>query len=175
MTLPIDAKTGDVFLVYSPGFIAKTINAIQAFWAKDLKSKFSHAGLIWDDFGGTLESSWTVEVSSLWPARANNRILVVRPDAPDYLKEEALLSIYNSHHGDRYPIMRLPIYALGMARHIHWKFMVCSELVAKYLFYLNLRDYHWFGTNVDDLEEELRHWRGYSIVFDGILPEYYPN
>jgi hypothetical protein len=30
---------------------------------------------------------------------------------------------------------------------------------------------YWMGVNPDELEEISRHWKGFEIIYEGILPE----
>ena len=48
-------------------------------------------------------------------------------------------------------------------------FAVCSELTAKFLCGAQLLDY-WAGVNPDYISGMIKRWRGWRIVFEGILP-----
>jgi hypothetical protein len=161
---------GDVFLVEANPLMSPVTNFFQRWWSKDDTSVFGHSGIIIDDKGSTFEARWKVESNSLFKKYGGKNILIVRIAKFDPYRFLDAMSSLEPHRGEWFPFMRMVLHALRIAKFIHWSKLVCSELVAKYLFYMGTRHHHYFGANVDDLEEELRNWKDYSIVFDGILP-----
>lgn len=166
----LQLQAGDMFLVHGHGLLPEGINNIQAWWSKDGKSSYAHSGVILDNKGTTLECRWYVESNNFHELYKGKDVLVVRYVD---LKPEKFQEGYDriiKHKGEFYPIMRLPLHALHLARHIHWYKVVCSELVAKFAFTIGARDCdQWFGTNVDDLEDEFKHWRVYDVIYEGVV------
>ena len=183
----IELRPGDVFVTKNPAPIGRAINKIQALVSRDGRSVYSHAGIILDSKGTTLESLWRCKRQNLFKAYAGKPVCIARwPGISDVQYESALQAIQGKYEGRRYPIWRLLFHMIPViARHISagGRFVVCSELVARFLFQLRLQGgykdaagYNWprhkyfCGTNPDMLADEWHRWHGYEIVFEGILP-----
>ena len=168
-------KEGDIFLTYNSKFLAKGIKYIQEWHAKDGEALYSHAGIILDELGNTFESKARVCSCCFFEEYAGVRVAIYRPTKWDRTRKRrlhaAILKIINKHDGDLYPVRRLLFHAIGLAKHIHWRNqLVCSELVAKYLYYAELRHGKYYGTTPDDLHDELRNHRYFELVYEGKLP-----
>lgn len=170
----IDLRCGDVFVSRNPWRIGRMINAVQRFWSLDGRSEFSHAGIITSVDGATLEALATVSCGNLLRDYAGQRVMIARPHAPRDVKKLALVTIRAKHLGQIYPGWRLLFHLVPpLARTISagGMFLVCSELVAKYLYFAGVRDRPYTGINPDTLADEWREHRGYNILFTGELPE----
>lgn len=63
----LELKAGDCFLVHSHGWLAKAIDAVEAFWDFGNKRLYSHAGIIVQDNGLTLEALQPRVTSQFFP------------------------------------------------------------------------------------------------------------
>ena len=164
-------KTGDIFLTHDNNeWLAKGIRFIQKIYAEDNEALYSHAGIILDSAGNTFESKMRVGSYCFFEQYANMNVVIYRPPNKKSLKT-AIQKIIQKHDGDIYPIYRLFFHLLGVADHIHWnRQLVCSELVAKYLYYAELRDGHYYGTTPDNLHDEFRNNHYFKLIYEGKLP-----
>lgn len=146
---------------------------IQRFWSRDGESTYSHAGIILDAYGTTFEALWTVKKQNLFKAYANTDVLVARYiHAKKSQMNWALRLVEIKHLGQIYPFWRLLFQLFPpMAKYISFngKWVVCSELVAQYLFLLEARHAQFLGTTPDILADEASAWRNYRIVYEGRL------
>jgi len=158
--------------------LGSLINICQAARAVDNESQYSHTGIITDSRGTTLEALWTVSAQNIWDAYAGNRVLIVRNINMTPPVFAAGFEKIRKHIGQWYPVHRLLLHFLGIAKWIHWKRIVCSELTAKFeagcAEYLGpdktagfLRNY--YGVNPDNLTDRWRESRYYTTVFEGII------
>lgn len=176
MTRPI-LRPGDEFATKNPMALGALINLCQKVKATDNESEYSHTGIILEPTGTTLEALWTVGSQNLWEAYRGNKVLVVRninmtPDT--YVCGIAKI---RKHIGQWYPVHRLLIHLVGLAKFIHWNRVVCSELAAK--FETGCAEFrpekemgfmrNWYGVNPDDLSDRWRISRYYEIIFEGVV------
>ena len=170
-------RPGDEFATRNPMALGSLINLCQKVKATDNESEYSHTGIILEPGGVTLESLWTVSSQNLWEAYRGARVLVVRninmtPDTYVYG-----IAKIRKHIGQWYPVHRLLLHLVGLAKFVHWDRVVCSELTAKFEcgcaeklgegecgFLRN-----WYGVNPDDLTDRWRISRYYRTIFEGIV------
>ena len=69
---------GDEFATKNPMALGCAINVLQAAWSTDNESAYTHAGIIMDPQGTTLESLWTVKSQNIWEAYRGEKVLIVR-------------------------------------------------------------------------------------------------
>lgn len=164
-------KPGDIFCSESLWIIGRAINAVQAWWAKDSQSRYSHAGIIIDPEGLTLEAMWRVRSQKLLTAYSGRRVLIGRHENMDMRHFLTGIDAVIDQYGDLYPLHRLLLFLVPpLARRVNvagWT--VCSEYTAKFLHAGGMMDY-WSGVNPDDLADMIRNWRNWSIVYEGKLP-----
>lgn len=166
----IKVQRGDCFCSSNPskvlGFMIKSVEKIRA---HDFHADMSHSGIILDKKGTTFECLWTVKSQNLFKAYKGCKILIARHNdmTPDRMMKgfEAI----QKHNGQRYPIWRLITHLFRFSKFIHWERVVCSELVAKFLYHCGLRHRYSWGTNPDTLADEFREHKGWTVVFDGVL------
>lgn len=169
MNSQIKLNAGDVFLVESGSIISPVTNFFQKLWSRDNRSKYCHAGIIIDDTNTTLECRWTVCSTNFMEFYKDKDVLIARCENLKNIDfTNGLLQILK-FKGQWFPVHRMILHAFHLAKFIHWQSVVCSELVAKYLHGIGTRHNYWWGTTVDDLEEELKNWKQYSIVYEGKL------
>lgn len=169
---------GDEFASRNPMALGSVINLAQRIKAVDDESEYTHTGIITDPHGATLESLWTVTRQSIWEAYAGEKVLIVRNInmTPDVYV--AGFNKIRKHVGQWYPVHRLLLHALGLAKWIHWDRIVCSELTAKFEVgcgeYIGpdraagfMHTYH--GVNPDNLVDRWKISRYFNIVFEGVV------
>ena len=166
-------NSGDFFAVQGTGFVSIGINFFQQIWAKDNQSIHSHAGLILDADGTTLESlsSGTLDSQNLFEAYKDKQILITRYDklTPE-LYEESIRSLKEEFEGEGYPFYRLFLHIFPPLSKLHFLGRaVCSEVVAYYLWKIGARHEHWASTNPGTLADEWARWKDYTLVFEGTL------
>ena len=161
---------GSVFCSKNPMWLGRAINAVQWFWSKDSESTYSHAGIIIDHNHTTLESLWTVKSQNLLKAYKNDKILIAKPQTTSSSINIAVQIMINAYKGKFYPLWRLPLFLFPPSAKINLtKHLTCSELTAHYLNLCGIRHSQFAGTNPDNLADELKHWKEYEIIFEGIL------
>jgi hypothetical protein len=171
-------QRGDVFVVRSPGVLPAVIRWTEVLWSADNVAEYNHAGIVIADDLTTLEARWKVKEWNL-SKYAGREIAIYRPtktlaavpitsgniDSAIYLIEE-------NHKGQFYPVHRLFLHLIRPLAKFSYKgrFLVCSELVAKYLHLLGARGKLFAGTNPDMLADEWKHWRYFNLVYKGKMP-----
>lgn len=166
----MEIKQGDVFVTTSPSWIAKAINSVSGFWSSDGQSKYSHAGIVVSKCGVTFEALKQLNYGTM-DRYIGKPVMIVRPKVRRADVVQALQEIVTEYQGDVYPAWRILLHLVPpLARKISndGKFLVCSELVAKYLHKVGLRHNMFTGTTPDTLAEEWRHWKDFEIVYEGV-------
>ena len=149
------------------------INFLQCFWAKDNESKYSHAGLILDSDGTTLEAlnKGTLESQNLFEIYQGQQIIIARYNnlTPE-IHKVALVALKKEFGGEGYPFYRLLLHIFPPLAKLHFLGRgVCSEVVAYYLWQVMGRHKWWASTNPDTLADEWVRWRAYTVVYEGVL------
>ena len=170
-------QKGDKFLSENPQFLGNLINKVSSFYSVDNKSEYSHSGIITNTDGTILEASWTVQHNNLLETYEGKKVLVARHNEMTINKFNSGMKKIEEHIGQIYPFPRLLLHLIGLAKHVHWNRVVCSELCAKFLFGADLFSYKYFGVTPDLLNDifkkELNDERTgpkYKIVYENILP-----
>jgi hypothetical protein len=165
----IELKQGDVFAVNSGSWLARSINAVSGWNAADGKSRYNHAGIICDATGRTFEALRRLEFYHLDDYKGR-QIIIARPDASQAAKHTALLKVVYLHRGQVYPAWRIPLHIYPpLARNISLdgRYLVCSEVTAKYQWLAGVRHPPYTGATPDMLVDEWRQWRKFDIIFEG--------
>lgn len=156
---------GMVFCVATKTAIARCINFVQAFKATDNESRYTHAGIITGNDGTTFEALWRIGYGNLDVYKGCPVIIArhVRMTRAAFLAAWPAIAKL-----DRavYPWLRLPLHMVGLAKYIHWKYPVCSELVAKFEVKAGLRK-NWWGIMPDHLADEWAISRYYDVIYEG--------
>ena len=172
----MELEPGDIFFCQqNKTLIQKGINFIQGrvgnFNNREGggKSESSHCGIIINYFGSTFES----------------RLRIGKYELSDYIGKD--LRIYRfrrmtahygegyrgiiKHEGQIYPIHRLLLFMVpGLAEKIApLPKPVCAELCAKFLYLAHMREKPFWGTDVDELEDELKSSPKVDCVFNETL------
>ena len=184
--IDLNLQLGDFFATRNPQMLGRGINAVQTWWSKDGKSEYSHAGIIIDKYGTTFEALWTLKRQDLFKAYAGEKVCIARwIGMTEEIARDALEVLIGEHEGKLYPAWRLILQMIPpVAKYTSWggRFVVCSELVAKFLYliyreggykdkhgYKWPRHSHYCGSNPDMLADEWHRWMDYIVVFEGIL------
>lgn len=157
---------GMVFAVNTRSALARTINFFQKVKAVDNAAHYNHAGIITDESGTTFEALWKIQYSNL-DAYKGCPVIIVRHV---WMSEARFLDAWPEIaklNGKIYPFPRLFLHAVGLAKFIHWRYPVCSELVAKFEFECGLRK-NWWGINPDNLADEWKISKYYDVIFKGV-------
>lgn len=173
-------RPGDEFATKNPMALGCLINLAQKVKSVDNESVYTHAGLIIDPQGTTLESLWTVKTQNLWTAYAGEKVLIVRNLNMNPGAYVAGMNKIKKHIGQWYPAHRLILHLAGLGKFIHWNRVVCSELVAKFetgcseSFNCGETGFlrNWYGVNPDNLVDRWKISRYYKYIYEGvIIPE----
>lgn len=170
-------KPLDFFCTQGAGFIGWGIRQVTKNMSPDRECEYNHAGLLPDGSSCTLEALWHVESKNIFTHYEGCNVLIGRYlnlTEENYYK--AIKSIQR-HIDQPYPKRRLVLHLLNLAHFVHWiNAVVCSELVAKALYYAGARGHHYWGTTPDNLADEIHHELNanrdgpkYEIVFEGKL------
>jgi len=164
--LNVPLSRGMEFAVNSGSNLARAINCAQKIKAVDNESCYNHAGIIVSSRGRTFEALWTIGFSDLDQYIGCEMIIVCHKlmSEPRFAAAWPKIAKLN---GKIYPFLRLPLHAIGLAKFVHWKYPVCSELVAKFEVEAGLRK-NWWGINPDHLADEWRISKHYEIIFEGV-------
>lgn len=164
-------RPGDIFVSKNPWKIGRVVNAVQAFWSRDGEARYGHAGIIISHDGATLEALWKVKSQDLFEAYSGRQVLIGRNATLSLGDHWQGLQAIRGKPGNFYPLHRLAFFLFPpLARRINFfGWTVCSELVAQYLHGAGKLDY-WSGVSPDDLEEVIKHWKNWKVIFEGVLP-----
>jgi hypothetical protein len=165
--MTLNVRRGDIFCVGLDTWFAKSIMAVEEFWASDKNAKFGHSGIIVSSQGDTFEALFRTEYSHLSRYKGYP-ILIARPKCETTISDTVISSLIAKHKGQRYPAWRLLFHMFPpLARRIgRGNYLVCSELTAKYLSRCNIRPGPYLGVNPDTLADEIRHWKEYDIILE---------
>ncbi len=164
--MKIGLQRGDEFVVRTRSKIAPIIIAGQKIRDIEGEAWANHGGILIDPDGTTFESLLTIGRYHI-DRYAGCRILIVRHKRmTDGLFDEAWEKL-RKLEGLIYPVWRLPLHLLGLAKFIHWKFTVCSEVCTKMEFECGLRR-SWWGYNPNNLADEWIISKHYTIKCEGV-------
>jgi hypothetical protein len=165
--MQLELKPGDIFLTQNPMWLGKAIVWWQRIWEKDNSSNFSHAGIILNPAGTTLEAYWTICNRNLFNAYKKAHVLVARHEDMDIGHYKTGLRFVKKHFGAWYPMHRLIFHILPpLAKYVSTgKFLVCSELAAKFLVGCGLLEYY-KGVTPADLENIVTNYKGWTVVYN---------
>lgn len=172
----MELKTGDIFLSANSWIIGRAILAVEKFWSTDDSAQYGHGGLIISPQGDTFEALWRTKQNHL-DFYLGRKVMIVRPELtmsqteiPSGAKVTALEELMLMHAGDVYPVHRLILHLLPPLAKIFssGRFVVCTELVAKYLSRIGCRHNNWEGATPDMLADECRNYRNYRVIYEGV-------
>ena len=163
-------RPGDIFCTVNPMALGRAITAIEAFWDVDGRAEYSHAGLILGPNGTTYEALWTNKRQGL-QSYAGKKVVIGRHEEMDSTRFADGWGQVAHLEGRWYAGHRLVLHVIPPLAKLFATggYAVCSELAAKFLCGARLLD-HWAGVNPDHLADIIKRWRGWRVVFEGILP-----
>lgn len=156
----------------NPMWLGRAINARQKIGAKDNDSTYSHALIVANSYGDTFEALWKTRFNHLDHYTGEMVLLgrLVGPAKEDI--RQAFASVVREHRGQVYPWWRLAFHLVSSvaAKYISsGKFLVCSELTAKYIKLAGIGHVgRWQGWNPDDIADFIKHDDACEVVFEGI-------
>lgn len=167
---------GDIFVTTSTSYISRAILLAQTIWSKDNDAKYGHAGIITSVKGDTFEALRKITSSHL-ASYYGEQIMIARPmmtcsrrTLSVAEKELACRAVKDEYDGKTYPWWRLGLHLLGpiWPKYVgtgDW--VVCSELVARYLKILDVYRGTYLGIAPDDLAEWMRNWWSIMVTYEG--------
>lgn len=175
---PVQVQTGDTFCSASPWIIGRWIVAVSAWWlSADAHAVYGHSGIITSNDGDTIEALWRVRSRNIYEAFSGQQIVIARPlkDLEGFYvtaidKSEAVKQIIMDHHKTLYPWWRIPLNLIPpLARKFATKkYVVCSEMTAKFAWLIGVRHNQYPGTTPDQLSDEFHRWKQqYEIIYEG--------
>ena len=158
-------KPGDIFFQTSGTWLDAIINFFQSLWSGDKRSIFSHCGIVAASDGATYETSmWRTGFYNLKSRQGRKTLLcVMRHKNMDHVQYLYTPHLSGTLHAI-YPYWRLLLFAVGLAKHIHLRNMVCSEIVACFLYSHGMTDTYW-GVSVDDLWDQVQTNQDWETVY----------
>ena len=167
MTASLCLCAGDIFCTRNPMWLGRAINAVQRFHAIDNESAYSHAGIIVGPSGRTFESLWTIRYAELANYTGKGVLIGRHVSMSPSIAAQGLRQL-SAYEGRIYPFHRLIFHLIPpVAKYVSsGKFLVCSELVARFLWLCGLKSY-WKGVNPDHIADWIRKYRDFEIVFEG--------
>jgi hypothetical protein len=131
----------------------------------------THSGIVVNHAGDTFEATTKgIAEGSLW-TYSGKPVLIARHTDMDLALFQYAFDKTQRRRGEAYPVYRLLFHIFPpLSKYLGGGMTVCSELVAEFLYFADLLEY-WMGVNPDELEEIFWNWKGFDIVFEGILPE----
>lgn len=158
---------GDCFSVRTGGPLGYGIRFAEWVWSEDGEATYNHSGILKNVYGTTFEAWYTVKERHLKDHVGKQIILARFETCSHEIRKLAFSMVRARHRGQWYPVWRIPFHLIPpLAKWISWKgrFLVCSELVAEYLYLCNLRHFQYPGTNPDTLADEWRRWDGWTTL-----------
>jgi len=163
----IELQAGDIFCSRNPMALGGIINTVQKFWASDNESKYTHAGIILNPSGETIESLWTVKNQNIFMDYSGEQVIIGRHSGMTLASSMAGKLAIDEHENQWYPFLRLLLFGLPpFAKYLYFRRVVCSELTAKFLWGAGLTSY-WKGVNPDMIYDMIVRWKHFKIVFEG--------
>ena len=162
----MDLQTGDIFLTYQGGFIPRCIRAVIKFWSVDNDADYIHAGIITSSNGSTFEArtkTGCYHISDFTgiPVLIGRHKLMTKERFDRGMKSVA------RYEGAFYPWWRIALYLFRpLAKTGTGDFLVCSELVSKFLCGCGLLD-NYKGWTPDNLADMVTHWKLWDIIHEG--------
>ena len=166
----LNLKAGDLCVVKTDSFWARSINAGQRVLSRDGKAEYNHALLIVDGAGQTYESLLRIDHYQL-SQYVGCPVWIFRHRSMTRIRFKAGYQDVLKYDGKLYPFWRLPMHFLRLAQYIHWSYPVCSELLGVFLNKAGLFTSTGWGWSPDDLADLWAESKYYETVFKGILTQ----
>jgi len=167
---PIRLAPGMIFCTENPMTLGRAINTVQRFWSNDGESTYSHAGIIKTASGMTYEALWKIQSQNIYEAYRGNKVLIGRHTSMTMADYQLGMDAVYQYSGNWYPFHRIFMHMIPpLAKYVNTgRFMVCSELVDKFLFETGLCK-RYRGRNPDHIADMIKQWREWDVVYEGVL------
>lgn len=168
-------RPGDIMLFAGRSFRSQIINFFQSLFARDWKSKYNHAALVASEDGDIFHATrWRIKYTSLRHRYRRSRVIIFRWRGMTHKRFRQGFAEIAAMEGRPFAFWRQLLHAVRLGWLFYGKYMVCSELVARFLQAAGARQDHWAGVNVRDLYDELvDHPEQYDVIYQGPLLEYF--
>jgi hypothetical protein len=168
-------RQGDIILFAGQSFRARLVNFFQSFFAKSGVSIYNHAALVTSGDGDILHATrWRIKYTSLKRRYRRSQVLVVRWRHLTLERFRLGMAQVGPMLGRPFAFWRQVLHAIRLGWLFSGEYVVCSELVAKFLSAAGARPGHWAGVNVNDLYEEfMDNPSHYQVVFRGRLMDFF--
>ena len=164
-------EQGDIFLLEGVNWFGRVTNWFQALWSRDGKASHNHAGIIVKQDGMTFETTeYETKCLNLFADHGGSIIQLWRWRGMTASKFVAGLCEVREYEGKMYPYHRYLLFAVGLAKWIHFKGVVCSELAARFLKGAGERSGFW-GVSPDMLHDRFKHSPEWEIIYEGKVRE----
>ena len=166
--MKIQLQPADFVLVNSRSIMGRGISLAEKRNALG-DSQYIHAFNIEDTEGGTIDTLLELRRGNI-NEYAGCPVLIGRySDANNAWPTQALRQIARDI-GQVYPVYRLVLDFFGIGRFFRTKRIVCSERVAKFLYFLTgMKAFqNWYGWEPSDLADVAKHWREFEVVYEGV-------
>uniref|UniRef100_A0A6H2A4J0 Peptidase n=1 Tax=viral metagenome TaxID=1070528 RepID=A0A6H2A4J0_9ZZZZ len=185
-----ELEPGMIFTTKNPMMLGRAICWFEKLRSADNQAEYSHAGVIIGRPAITFEALWTNKKQNLFKAYAGTKVLIGRHK--DMTPKRAVMGWdgVKKYEGQVYSFWRLLLHALPFCSKIGTGgFAVCSEIAAKYIsksgvmvagkkvsselvaeFLKTGESFYWKGRTPDDIADMIHNFKGWSVVFEGILP-----
>lgn len=152
--------------------LAFGIRQVESFNDVDGQARYTHTFAITSKRGTTFEALWRYEHQNIYEAYVGQPVLIGRHREMTEAKAQLMhQTMVREFKGRRYPAWKLPLF---LVTHRFMKYLpgkpVCSELVFWGLSQVGLIN-HWRGVTPSYVEDAIRRWRSFEIVYEGIMPE----
>lgn len=167
---PFKPQIGDVFATSLSGMLGKLIKLGERVKSDDCEAFYSHTGIILKDTGETFEALWTIRRQNLFEAYCGVNVLVARYKDMDIAAFNRGFHCIKGQEGNIYPVGRLFLHMLNLAKLHLPNRMVCSELTACFLIMAGAQTMggrNCYGITPDELVDEWRISKYFDIVYEG--------
>ena len=165
--------SGDILLLSGKRWDSRTIRWFQSLWAKDGRVDYDHAAVVVSKDVLFEATTPTIGLYNIEPEHyLGSTVKVFRCNGMTFARAVEGRKYIFKLSGLKYPVYRLFLFALRLARFIHWKRMVCSEVAAKFLTDAGFYD-RWWGVDVDQLHDYMESDSRFVVVFEGELRDFY--
>jgi hypothetical protein len=170
-------KPFDLFCTQGCTFFSIGIRIITMNLSADREAEFNHTGLFPEGDQSTIEARATVTSNNFFEMYEGCHVLIARYTELTEVNRKQAMKKLTEHIDDSYPWYRIPLHLTNTAHIFHYtKNLVCSEFIAKGLFYAGARSYKYYGVTPDNLADEFlrelnskRNGPKYDLIFKGKL------
>ncbi|MGA3114850.1 MAG: hypothetical protein ABSF90_10520 [Syntrophobacteraceae bacterium] len=172
VAMPPALMPGDLFVAECGSLLGRTISGVEKWKDAEGDPQWSHAGIIVSEAGETFEALWTIRNGDM-SAYAGLRVMIARYKKMDRQRfRDAYKAVAKAHRNEIYPLWRLPLFFLGLARFVHWG-VVCSELQAEFNHCACREDGifefdNWHGYDPAMLADIYERWGDFEVIYKGV-------